>query len=147
MPTITVQKNKEPKRMEKTPGRPDKRADGKGKAHRSLMVEGFEVLIGKGDADNDNLTFKVANGVDFWLHVANVPGSHVIVRNPDRVSELPRPVLERAAQLAAFYSKARDAGKVEVHWCRAADVSKPRGFEPGKVLLKRFQAVRVYPKE
>lgn len=147
MPTITVQKNKESKRMEKTPGRPDKRADGKGKAHRSLMVEGFEVLIGKGDADNDNLTFKVANGVDFWLHVANVPGSHVIVRNPDRVSELPRPVLERAAQLAAFYSKARDAGKVEVHWCRAADVSKPRGFEPGKVLLKRFQAVRVYPKE
>lgn len=138
---------KEPKRMDKPEARKDKRSDGKGKAYRSLMVEGFEVLIGKGDADNDNLTFKVANGVDFWLHVANVPGSHVIIRNPDRISEPPRPVLERAAQLAAFYSKARDAGKVEVHWCRAADVSKPRGFEPGKVILKTWKSVRVYPKE
>jgi len=138
---------KETKRMEAGGKRDDKRSDGKGKAFRSLMVEGWEVVIGKGDADNDTLTFKVAAGVDFWLHVAGVPGSHVIIRNPDRISEPPREVLERAAQLAAFFSKARDGGKVEVHWCRVADVSKPRGFAPGKVMLKSYKSIRVYPKE
>lgn len=134
------------KAMEKQ-GRQDKRADGKGKAFRSVMIDGFETLIGKGDADNDTLTFKVASPCDLWLHVANVPGSHVIVRNPDKLSDLPREVVERAAQLAAWYSKAREAGKVEVHVCRVADVSKPRGFAPGKVMLRQYKAVRVYPKE
>jgi hypothetical protein len=125
----------------------NKRQDGKGRAFRSVMIEGFEVLIGKGDADNDALTFKVGQPCDFWLHVASVPGSHVIVRNPDKLSELPREVMERAAQLAAFYSKARDGGKVEVHYCRVADISKPRGFAPGKVMLKSYKSLRVYPKE
>jgi predicted ribosome quality control (RQC) complex YloA/Tae2 family protein len=111
-------------------------------------VEGFEVLVGKGDADNDRLTFRVAEPWDFWLHVASAAGSHVIVRNPERHAELPRVVLERAAALAAFHSKARGSrGKVEVHACRVADVSKPRGFAPGQVLLRRFDAVRVYAKQ
>ena len=128
-------------------GQDNKRQDGKGRAFRSVMVEGFEVLIGKGDADNDALTFKVGNPCDFWLHVASMPGSHVIIRNPDKVSEPPREVIERAAQLAAFFSKAREGGKVEVHFCRVADVSKPRGFAPGKVMLKTYKSLRVYPKE
>ena len=137
------------KKMEKPKDRSatGTRADGKGRAFRSVQVEGFEVLIGKGDADNDQLTFKIAAPLDLWLHVAGTPGSHVIVRNPDRISEFPRPVIERAAELAAFYSKSRDGGKVEVHYCRAADVSKPRGFAPGKVLLRQWKSVRVYPKE
>ncbi len=123
-----------------------KRKDGKGVAFRSVMVDGFEVLIGKGDAENDQLTFKVAENTDFWLHVASVPGSHVVIRNPDKLSELPRHVLERAAELAAYHSKARDGGKVEVHLARIADISKPRGFAPGKVILKKWIGVRVYPK-
>lgn len=123
-----------------------KRRDGKGAAFRSVMVDGFEVLIGKGDAENDQLTFKVADNLDVWLHVASVPGSHVVIRNPDKLSELPRTVLERAAELAAFHSKARDGGKVEVHLARIADISKPRGFAPGKVILRKWTALRVYPK-
>ena len=134
----------EPRRVDN--GKADKRKDGKGAAFRSQQVEGFEVLIGKGDEENDRLTFKVAENTDFWLHVANMPGSHVVIRNPDKVSEPPRAVLERAAELAAFHSKARDAGKVEVHWCRIADISKPRGFAPGKVILKQWKSLRVYPK-
>ena len=133
--------------MEKPEKRKDGRADGKGKAFRSVMVEGFEVLIGKGDADNDQLTFKVAAPHDLWLHVANSPGSHVVVRNPERIAELPRALIERAAELAAFFSKARAGGKVEVHYCHAADVSKPRGFPPGKVMLRQWRSLRVYPKE
>jgi predicted ribosome quality control (RQC) complex YloA/Tae2 family protein len=123
-----------------------KRKDGKGTAFRSVMVDGFEVLIGKGDAENDQLTFKVADNQDFWLHVASQPGSHVVIRNPDKLSELPRTVIERAAELAAYHSKAREGGKVEVHLARIADISKPRGFAPGKVILKKWVGIRVYPK-
>ena len=123
-----------------------RRADGKGKAFRNVMIDGFEVLIGKGDAENDQLTFKVADNLDLWFHVAGVPGSHVVVRNPDKLSELPRHVVERAAELAAFHSKAKDGGKVEVHMARIADISKPKGFAPGKVILKKWTGVRVYPK-
>ena len=119
----------------------------KGKPYRTLEVEGFEVLIGRGDAENDRLSFGVGEPADFWLHVASVSGSHVVVRNPSALEELPRPVLERVAQLAVWHSKARGAGgKVEVHFCRVGDLRKPRGFEPGKVVLRRFDSIRVYAK-
>ncbi len=137
-----VPKDKGTKRMQGD----GKRKDGKGVAFRSVMVDGFEVLIGKGDAENDQLTFKVADNLDFWLHVASHPGSHVVIRNPDKLSELPRNVIERAAELAAYHSKARDGGKVEVHLARIADISKPRGYAPGKVILKKWTGIRVYPK-
>ena len=119
----------------------------KGRGHRVEVVDGFEVLIGKGDADNDALTFGVGEPRDFWMHVAGPPGSHVVVRNPDGLDALPRSVLIRAAELAAWHSKARGAkGKVEVHVCRVSDVSKPRGFERGQVLLRRWESVKVYPR-
>ena len=120
----------------------------KGKPYRSLEIGGFEVLIGRSDAENDALTFGVAEPRDFWLHVAGPAGSHVVVRNPEGLGELPRPVLEQAAQLAAWHSKARGSrGKVEVHACRVADVSKPRGFEPGQVLLRRWESLKVYARD
>ena len=119
----------------------------KGKGHRSELFEGFEILVGKGDADNDALTFGVGEPRDFWLHVSGPPGSHVVVRNPENLDELPKPVLMRAAELAVWHSKARAAkGKVEVHVCRVSDVSKPRGFDPGQVLLRRWDVVKVYAK-
>ena len=119
----------------------------KGRGHRQVEFEGFEILVGKADADNDRLTFGIAEPRDFWLHVAGPAGSHVVVKNPLELEELPRPVLERAAELAAWHSKARGArGKVEVHVCRVADVRKPRGFAPGQVQLKRWDSIKVYPK-
>jgi predicted ribosome quality control (RQC) complex YloA/Tae2 family protein len=119
----------------------------KGKGYRTIAFEGFEILVGKADADNDRLTFAIAEPRDFWLHVKGPAGSHVVVRNPFELEALPRQVLERAAELAAWHSKARSArGKVEVHVCRVADVRKPKGSAPGQVLLKRWDAVKVYPK-
>jgi predicted ribosome quality control (RQC) complex YloA/Tae2 family protein len=119
-----------------------------GRPYRTETVDGFEVLVGKGDAENDALTFGAAEPHDFWLHVAGPAGSHVVVRNPDRLESLPRPALEAAAALAAWHSKARGSrGKVEVHVCRVADVSKPRGFAPGQVLLRRWDSVKVYARE
>ena len=119
----------------------------KGRPYRRLDVEGFEILVGKGDAENDRLTFEVAEPHDWWLHVAGHGGSHVVIRNPDQLPEPPRPVLQRAAELAAWHSKARDAGKVEVHVCRVADVTKPRGAPPGTVRLRRWTSLRVYPRD
>ena len=118
----------------------------KRRPYRTVRVDSFEVLIGRSDEQNDWLTFEVADPHDFWLHVAGgVAGSHVVIRNPQRLAKLPRPVIKRAAALAAWYSKARQAGKVEVHVCRVADVSKPRGMPPGTVLLERWMRVRIAP--
>ena len=116
----------------------------KGRRHRTVVVEGYEILIGKGDAENDELTFQVASPEDFWLHVVGVAGSHVVVRNPTGLAALPKTVVERAAELAAWHSKARAARRVDVHLCRVADVVKPRGAPPGEVELRRWERVRVY---
>lgn len=120
-------------------------AGSKGADWRSYQASGFEILVGKGARANDRLTTRVADPTDFWLHAAGYAGSHVVIRNPDRLKSIPADVIEIAAQLAAYHSKARDArGKVDVHFCRAADVRKPRGFPPGKVQLRRWESVKVY---
>ena len=102
--------------------------------------------MGKGDADNDRLTFGVGRAARLLAARGRARGQPRGGQNPVGLAELPRPVLERAAELAAWHSKARGArGKVEVHVCRVADVSKPRGFAPGQVLLRRW-ALKVYPR-
>lgn len=115
---------------------------------RRFEAGGFEILIGKAARDNDRLTFRVAQPRDFWMHAAGYAGSHVVVKNPENRSSLPRNVLEFAAQLAAYHSKAREArGKIEVHVCRAGDVRKPPGFAPGKVQLRKWDSVKVYSRD
>jgi predicted ribosome quality control (RQC) complex YloA/Tae2 family protein len=119
----------------------------KGSGWRRFERDGFEILVGKGARENDRLTFREAAPNDLWLHASGYAGSHVVVRNPERLSQLPREVVECAAQLAAYHSKAREArGKIDVHLCRAADVRKPRGFPPGRVELRRLESVKVYPR-
>ena len=119
----------------------------KGSGWRTFERDGFEILVGKGARENDQLTFRVAEPNDLWLHASGYAGSHVVVRNPDRLDAVPREVVETAAQLAAYHSKAREArGKIDVHLCRAADVRKPRGFPPGKVEIRRWESVKVYPR-
>ena len=69
----------------------------KGRPYRELEIEGFTVLVGRGDRENDELSLRVAEPDDFWMHVAGPPGSHVVIRNPERLAELPKPVLRAAA--------------------------------------------------
>lgn len=117
----------------------------KGRPYRSFAHAGFEILVGKAATDNDYLTFRVAEPHDLWLHVAGgTPGSHVVIRNPER-GAIPSDVTERAAALAAWYSKARNAARVEVHVCRAADVKKARGAPAGQVQIARYKSLRVVP--
>ena len=111
----------------------------------SFDIDGFEVLVGRNARANDRLSLRVARPRDHWMHVAGVPGSHVVVRVPSGTDAAPRPVLEAAAHLAVKHSKAAEAtGKVAVHHCRAGDVSKSRGAPAGQVLLRRFETLRVY---
>ena len=117
----------------------------KGRPFRRVDVDGFEVLIGRGARENDELSFGIAAQCDSWLHVAGgTPGSHVVIRNPDKAA-VPQAVIERAAAYAAWYSKARNAAWAEVHYCLVSDVRKPRGAPAGLVQLKKFRKVRVRP--
>ena len=118
---------------------------GRSVARRFVSPDGFIVLVGRTAADNDVLTLKLGDPGDFWLHVAGASGSHVVVRNPDRLDRLPRDTIRFAAALAAGHSRARGAARAEVHVARCADVSKPRGAPPGQVALRRFTTVRVAP--
>lgn len=114
-------------------------------ARRFDSPDGLVVLVGKTAEDNDVLTLKLADPRDFWMHVAADSGSHVVIRNPEGLTTLPRATAQFAAGLAAGYSKARRGGRVAVHVAQCADVSKPRGFAPGKVLLARYKTVHAAP--
>ena len=114
-------------------------------ARRFVSPDGFTVLVGKSADDNDELSLHLCAPHDFWFHLAADSGSHVVVRNPDRLDRLPRTTVEFAAGLAAGYSKARSAGRVAVHVARGEDVSKRRGQPPGEVTLERWKSIRVQP--
>ncbi len=120
---------------------------GRSVARRFVSPDGLTVLVGRTAADNDILTFKLAGPRDFWLHVAGSSGSHVVVRNPDGLDRLPRETRQLAAALAARYSRARAGGRTAVHLATCADVSKPRGLPPGKVVLGRYTTVHASPTE
>ena len=99
-------------------------------------VDGWEILAGKTDRDNDRLSLKIAGPNDWWFHVAGMPGSHVVLRVPAGMDP-PKELLKQAAAIAAYHSKARGGGVVGVSATPAPYVSKPRGAEPGKVAIRR----------
>ena len=114
-------------------------------ARQFTSTEGLEILVGKSSRDNDTLTLKVARAEDFWLHVAEYGGSHVVLRNPKKLDTPPRQSLLEAAQLAAYFSQARNAPKVEVHYTQKRFLSKPKGCKPGLVQLKKHKSIVVRP--
>ena len=118
---------------------------GRSVARVATSPDGMIVLVGRTASDNDVLSLKLAAPRDFWFHVAGESGSHVVVRNPDKLDALPRETKRFAAALAAGYSKARQGGKTAVHMARAGDVGKSRGMAPGKVTLRRFTTVHAHP--
>ena len=109
-----------------------------------VSSDGFEILVGKKAKDNDFLTFRVARSLDTWMHAADYPGSHVVIRNPNRKEIPPRTLLE-AAQLAAFYSQGKSQPKAAVHYTQKKFVNKPKGAAPGLVSLASFRTILVEP--
>jgi predicted ribosome quality control (RQC) complex YloA/Tae2 family protein len=105
---------------------------------------GWTVLAGKTEADNDDLSLRIAGPNDWWFHVRGMPGSHVVLRAQEDV-EPDRATLERAAAIAAYHSKAREGGIVPVSCTRARYVSKPRGAKPGTVTITKERVLKVRP--
>lgn len=113
----------------------------KPKLERYVSSDGTEILVGKNNKQNDFLTNKLAAKDDWWLHVKDIPGSHVVIRSKD-----PSPqTIKEAAVLAAYYSKARDSSSVPVDYTRIRYVKKPAGAKPGFVIYERQQTVYVTP--
>jgi predicted ribosome quality control (RQC) complex YloA/Tae2 family protein len=115
-------------------------------ARRFISSDGLLILVGKRAADNDHLTFRIARSLDLWLHAADYPGSHVVVRSPNRNFVIPDRTLTEAAQLAAFYSDARSHPKAAVRYTQKKFVNKPRRAAPGLVSLASFKTILVEPK-
>ena len=113
-------------------------------ARRFISTDGFEILVGKKAKDNDYLTFRIAGSLDLWLHAADYPGSHVVIRNANR-KEIPNQTLLEAAQLAAFYSDARSQNKAAVHYTQKKFVNKPKRAAQGLVSLASFKTILVKP--
>lgn len=111
-----------------------------------VSSDGYEILVGRGARDNDNLTFRIARPNDLWLHAGDYPGSHVIVRNPTR-KEVPQRTMIEAAQLAGKFSQAGDDAKVVIHYTPRKFLSKPKGAAPGLVRMSNFKSINVEPKE
>ncbi|MEE9369129.1 MAG: NFACT RNA binding domain-containing protein [Pontiella sp.] len=105
---------------------------------------GFEVLAGKTEADNDILSLKTAQANDLWFHARSLPGSHVILRHPEG-EKSDNSTIKQAAAIAAWHSKARNAGTVPVCYTEAKHVGKPRGAKLGSVTIKREKIVKVRP--
>ena len=113
---------------------------------RYLSTDGYEILVGRAARDNDNLTFRVAQPNDLWMHAGDYPGSHVVIRNPTR-KEIPQRTIIEAAQLAGKFSQASEDAKVVIHYTERKFLSKPKGAAPGLVRLSRFRSITVAPKE
>ena len=105
---------------------------------------GWIVLAGRTDSDNDRLSLKIARPGDWWFHVRGVPGSHVVLQVPAG-REPDRAILTQAAAIAAWYSKRRNARRVTVSYTRGRYVTKPRGAEPGSVMIRKEKVIQVKP--
>ncbi len=106
---------------------------------RFVTDDGFEVLAGRSNIQNDQLTTKLCRRTDYWFHTKKVHGSHVILRCSDRE---PTPLaISQAAAIAAYYSQGRDGGKIAVDYTMLRFVRKPAGALPGKVIYTDYKTV------
>ncbi|WP_024866669.1 Rqc2 family fibronectin-binding protein [Butyrivibrio sp. FCS014] len=108
-----------------------------------LSSDGFDIYVGKNNIQNDELTFKVANGGDWWFHAKKIPGSHVVLITGGR--EVPDRAFEEAAALAAYYSKGKLQEKVEIDYLKRKDVKKPNGSKPGFVVYYTNYSMAIAP--
>ena len=105
--------------------------------------DGFTVLVGRNNRQNDRLTLKTANNNDIWFHTKNIPGSHtVLVTDGKKPTET---AMTEAAVLAAQHSKAKDSSLVPVDYTEIRNVSKPQGSKPGMVIYKAYKTLFVNP--
>lgn len=116
----------------------------KSKPFHYISTDGYDIYIGRNNYQNDELTFKFANGNDWWFHAKGMPGSHVIVKN-DKDEPMPDRVFEEAGKLAGFYSKGRESDKIEIDYLQKKNVKKPAGSAPGFVVYYTNYSLTIHP--
>ena len=104
----------------------------KSKPYHYISSDGFDFYVGKNNIQNDELTFKFANGGDWWFHAKQMPGSHVVVKTNGQ--EMTDRAFEEAGNLAAYYSDGKNSSKVEIDYIQRKNVKKPSGANPGYVI-------------
>ena len=112
---------------------------------RFRSSDGYEILVGRSNIQNDELTFRIARRTDLWLHTQRIHGSHVILRADGL--EPPRRTIEEAASLAAWFSQGREAGKIPVDCTQVRHVKKPTGALPGAVIYTDYTTIRAAASE
>ncbi|MGI6117878.1 MAG: Rqc2 family fibronectin-binding protein [Bilifractor sp.] len=105
--------------------------------------DGHDIFVGKNNLQNEEVSFRIASGNDWWFHAKKMPGSHVIVKCAG--DELPDSVFEEAGRLAAYYSSGRGAPKVEIDYTRRKNLKKPAGSKPGFVIYHTNYSLMAEP--
>lgn len=125
-------------------GQNKKKIRSKSKPFHYISSDGFHMYVGKNNFQNEELTFKFANGKDMWFHAKKMAGSHVIVKL-ETAEDLPDRTYEEAARLAAYYSKGKNAPKVEVDYTRRRNLKKPPQAKPGFVIYHTNYSMNIEP--
>lgn len=110
------------------------------------IEEGIEVWTGKDSVSNDLLTFNFSSSNDIWFHVRGSSGSHALLKIADKAIAVKKHHLETAASICAFYSKAKNAGRVSVAYTEIKNVKKYKGASSGSVVIKGERLIKVIPK-
>ncbi len=111
-----------------------------------ISSDGFDIYVGKSNLQNDELTLRFADSTDIWLHTKEIPGSHVILRT-NGTGEASDTALEEAANLAAYFSKAKNSSMVPVDYTLRKHIKKPNGAKPGMVIYLTNRTTYVTPEE
>lgn len=114
--------------------------------YRHFHTEGWDIYLGKTDAQNDEISTRFAAPADLWFHVAGHAGSHVIIRRPKGKPMPPQSIMRTAAALAVWFSKAKHTSFAEVNMTEARFVRKRRHAPAGEVIAERCKSLRVAPK-
>ncbi|HPJ01125.1 MAG TPA: NFACT RNA binding domain-containing protein, partial [Enterococcus sp.] len=115
----------------------------KSQPEQFLSSDGTEILVGKNNLQNDQLTLRTARKTDYWLHAKDIPGSHVIIRS----NEPSETTILEAAEIAAYYSKYRHSAQVPVDFVQVKHIRKPNGAKPGYVIYENQTTYYVTPYE
>ena len=115
------------------------------KPQEFISSDGFKILVGKNNKQNDHLTLKVASNDDIWMHTKNIPGSHVIIKTEGK--EVSDDTIFEGAMLAAYFSKSKLSSQVPVDYTKKKNIKKPNGAKPGMVIYETNHTIYVTPTE
>jgi predicted ribosome quality control (RQC) complex YloA/Tae2 family protein len=115
------------------------------KFRRFIINDDFEVWVGKDSESNDLLTMRYTHPYELWFHVRGATGSHTVLKQKNKSITPSKEIIETAASIAAYYSKARNATNVPVAYCERKYVKKRKGFREGSVIMEREEVIFVKP--